>query len=94
MTEEPSITYEFEETVVLKQGGKLITKFCPKCGHTVDMLSPDVLSLVVGITEREIFRLIENGSIHFVELGRIVGCLSCLKRLVGTLILLSRIDRK
>ena len=94
MTEEPSIVYEFEETVFLKQGGKLITEFCPHCSDTVVLLSPDVLSLVSGITEREIFRLIEKGSIHFVELGRIVGCLSCLTRLVGTSILLSRIDRK
>ena len=89
MTQRPDITLEFEETVVLKQGGKLLTDFCPQCGETVDMLSPDVLSLVSGISEREIFRLVENDTIHFVESGRIVACLSCLQRKVGATILLT-----
>ena len=83
MTQRPDITLEFEETVVLKQGGKLLTDFCPQCGETVDMLSPDVLSLVSGISEREIFRFVENATIYFVESGRIVACLSCLQRKAG-----------
>ena len=84
MTQRPDITLEFEETVVLKQGGKLVREFCPQCSETVDMLSPDVLSLVSGISEREIFRLVETGTIYFVEAGRIVACLSCLHRKAGT----------
>ena len=44
------------------------------------MLSPDVLSLVTGTSERRIFQLVESNMIHFVESGRIVGCLSCLKK--------------
>jgi hypothetical protein len=89
MTQRPDITLEFEETVVLKQGGKLLTEFCPQCSEAVDLLSPDVLSLVSGVSEREIFRLIENNTIHFVESGRIVACLSCLHREVGTATLLT-----
>jgi hypothetical protein len=87
MTQRPDITLEFEETVVLKQGGKLLTDFCPRCGETVDLLSPDVLSLVTGISEREIFRLVEDAKIYFVESGRIVACLSCLQRKAGIAIL-------
>ena len=89
MTQRPDITLEFEETVVLKQGGKLMTGVCPQCGETVDLLSPDVLSLVSGVSEREIFRLIENNTIHFVESGRIVACLSCLQREVRTATLIA-----
>ena len=89
MTQRPDITLEFEETVVLKQGGKLMAGVCPQCGETVDMLSPDVLSLVSGMSEREIFRLVENATIYFVESGRIVACLSCLERMARTAISLT-----
>jgi hypothetical protein len=74
MTQKPEITFEIEETVVLKQGGDLITEYCPRCREMVDMISPDVLSLVNGVSEREIFRLVEIGEIHFTELGRMVVC--------------------
>jgi hypothetical protein len=80
MTQKPEITLEFEETVVLKQGGKLMTEYCPQCQEMVDMLSPDVLSLVTGISEREIFQLVEDDTIHFVESGRILACLLCLQK--------------
>jgi hypothetical protein len=89
MTQGPEMTFEFEETVVLKQGGKLLTEFCPRCTETVALLSPDVLSLVSGISERDIFRLVENDTIHFVESVRIVACLSCLRRTVGGTTLLA-----
>ena len=46
------------------------------------MVSPDVLSLGTGAREREIFRLMEIGKIHFNELGRMVACPSCYRRLL------------
>jgi hypothetical protein len=84
MTRRPEITLEFEETVVLKQGGKLLTDFCPRCGEIVDLLSPDVISLMTGMSERHIFQMVENSLIHFVESGRVVACLSCLKNACPT----------
>lgn len=83
MTQKAEITFEVEETIVLKQGGKLQRDLCPRCGITVDMLSPDVLSLVSGATEREIFRLVETDAIYFVETGRLVACPSCFRKIVG-----------
>lgn len=44
------------------------------------MLSPPVLSVVTGSTEREIFRLVEAGLIHFVEAKRIYACPDCCGR--------------
>ena len=82
MMQKPEITFEVEETVVLKQGGKLLTGFCPRCSEMVAMLSPDVLSLVTGISEREIFQFVENDVIHFIESDGIVACPSCLQRTV------------
>jgi hypothetical protein len=77
MTLKAEITLEIEETVVLKQGGNFVTEYCPRCQQTVDMVSPGVLSLIAGVSEREIFRLIESGAIHFFETSRLVACLSC-----------------
>lgn len=83
MTQQAQITFEVEETTVLRQGGKLITEFCPRCAKAVEMLSPDVLSLITGASEREIFRLVEGGMIHFAENDRLVVCPTCFKSLIG-----------
>lgn len=82
MTQRAEFTFEIEETVVLKQGGFLINEYCPRCMEKVDMLSPEVLALTNGASEREIFRLMEAGAIHFVEAARVVACPSCYRHLL------------
>jgi len=82
MTQKAEITFEVEETVVLKQGGKIMTEYCPRCCETVDMVSPDILALLGGTSEREIFRLVEGGFIQFIEKGRIYACPGCLSKMV------------
>jgi hypothetical protein len=77
MTQKAEITFEVEETVVLKQGGKIVAANCPRCLRIVDMVSPDILALISGSTERDIFRLMESGIVHFEESGRVVVCPSC-----------------
>jgi hypothetical protein len=83
MTQKAELTFEIEETVVLKQSGYLMTEYCPRCQEMVEMVSPDVLSLVNGVSEREIFRLVEIGEIHFIELGRMVVCPGCYRRMMA-----------
>ena len=83
MTSRPQITFEIEETIALKQGGKLRTQHCPRCCEMVEMVSPDVLSLISGEREREIFRLLETGTVHFDETDRLVVCPGCYKRSVA-----------
>lgn len=83
MSQKAQIKLEVEETVVLKQGGKILRDDCPKCGQNVDLVSPDVLALVLGASEREIFRLVESGAIHFVEAERLVVCPDCYHRATG-----------
>src|SRR5262249_47168124 len=82
MAQKTEITFEVEETVTLKQGGKIATQFCPRCEEVVEMVSPDVLSLATGSSEREIFRLIETGAIHFTEGERLVVCPGCYHKLI------------
>jgi hypothetical protein len=82
MAKKTEITFEVEETFILKQGGKIVTEFCSGCGADVDFVSPDILRMATGTSEREIFRLIETGAIHFVEAERLVVCPGCYNRLL------------
>lgn len=77
MKQNAAVTFELEETIVLKQGGKAVVDFCPRCKAYLEMISPDVLALMAACSEREIFRLIEAGRIHFIEPDRVLVCVSC-----------------
>ena len=79
MTERTSITFEFEETVVFKKPAALSTGFCPRCENAVEMISPQFFASVTGISEREIFRMIEAGLLFSVETDVLQVCLSCLE---------------
>lgn len=79
MGQKTEFTFEVEETITLKQGGKLVTEFCPKCGEMTEMVAPEVIALATRITEREIFRLIENGQVYFIENDRVYACTRCIQ---------------
>ena len=55
---------------------------CGQCGKEVEWLPAAAAALVLGITEREIFRLAERGSIHFAEseAGSMLVCIGSLER--------------
>ena len=77
MGQKTEFTFELEETYTLKQGGKIVPGYCPKCEIEVEMVSPDVLALAVGASEREIFRLVEAGKVYFQESDRLIVCPIC-----------------
>ena len=81
MRQRAEITFETAETVVVRNSGKFLLGFCPLCGDEVYMFPPETLAPMTGSSEREIFRLLETGNIHFVEAQRIYACLSCYKNL-------------
>ena len=82
MKQKAAVTFEKEETLVIRQSAYLKTDFCPTCNEVVDMLAPEVLAQIAKSTEREIFRLIESGVLPFVERKRIYACLQCYRRVV------------
>jgi len=82
MKQRTEITFEVEETVLSKPG-KLFRGYCPRCESVTGMASPEVLALLTGSSEREIFRLVEAQKIHFIEADRIFGCVSCYRRSLG-----------
>jgi len=76
------IIFEQEETVILRQSSGHFIDFCPNCIETVELLTPEIMAAIAGTTEREIFRLIERGTIYFLERERIFGCPNCYKNSV------------
>ena len=80
MTERASITFEIEETVVFRKPAALSIGFCPNCSGVVEMISPQIFASISGLSERDIFRLIEAGVLHFVESDVLRVCLICLEK--------------
>jgi hypothetical protein len=67
------VTFETEESVSVKVRGGF-TGYCERCNAVVDMVPTEAAALLTGLSEREIFRLIETGEIHFVEAERVFVC--------------------
>ena len=78
MKQKMEITFEVEETIILRQVAKTLTVFCPQCEALVEMLTPQLAAAVSKTTIREIFRLIESGRLHFTETDEIRVCLNSL----------------
>lgn len=74
MKQKTEITFEVEETIILRQGEHKLKAFCPQCQALVEMITPPIAAALSGLSEREVFRLIENGRLHFVEAERIFVC--------------------
>lgn len=78
MNQRAEIVFEKEETILLRQSAATRNDFCPICQAATVMATPEALTLMFGVTEREIFRLIESGEIHFYEGPKIYVCLNSL----------------
>ncbi|HEX8267703.1 MAG TPA: hypothetical protein VF596_20050 [Pyrinomonadaceae bacterium] len=65
--EKTMITVETFRRTVARLPRKEIFAFCDGCCRTVSMLAPDEAGRFRQTTMREIFRLIEQGELHFLE---------------------------
>ena len=74
MKQKTEITLEVEETIILRQSEKTLMDFCPQCQALVEMTTPQTAAALFNLSEREIFRLIESGRLHFTEAERIFVC--------------------
>ena len=85
MKQKKQIVIEEEETVVLRGGETSTAAYCPFCGESVVMATPWIAANLNGSTEREVFRMVERGTIYVTEGDRILMCLRCVGRVsVGT----------
>ena len=80
MKQRAQITFEQRETVILKQSDSHVLEVCPTCEAEMLFVTPEILTAMTGVSEREIFRLIEAGAIEFVERNRTYACSECYRR--------------
>ena len=80
MKQKAEITFEERETVILRQSDSCLKEFCPRCQAIVRLMTVEILAMLSGSTEREIFRLLEAGRIHFVEARRLYACPGCYQK--------------
>jgi|SRR6478672_3224917 hypothetical protein len=79
MKQRAKIVFEKEETLILRKSSELIDSFCPMCGAVVIMATPEAVSLISQIGEREIFRKIDSGEVHFIEGPKVYVCLNSME---------------
>ena len=77
MKRKAEITVEEQETVILRQSDGFLMDYCPRCQTTVRFLTPEILAILIKVSEREVFRLIEADRINCVETTRIYVCPGC-----------------
>jgi|GEM_PF-1727972 len=61
------ITIETHQQTLIRSNGKIFVAWCEACGAETLMLMPEQSAIVCSTTQREIFRSIENGELHFIE---------------------------
>lgn len=83
MQETTEIEFEFSETIAYSRPDERLESFCPECNAWVEMAAPHVAAILTHTTEREIYRLIESGHVHFVESGRVLVCVQSLGKSKG-----------
>lgn len=80
MTQKTEIEFELNETVAYSRRGERLDAFCPRCEKSVEMATPQIAAILTQSTEREVFRQIESGEVHFIETDRVLVCLNSLKK--------------
>jgi hypothetical protein len=78
MKHQTEIEIELSETIAYSHRNERFETFCPECKSVVEMSTPQVAAILTRSTEREIYRLVETGKIHFVETDRVLICLKSL----------------
>jgi len=80
MKKKTAITFELEETVTLRQQKVTLRVYCKLCQGITEMSPPWVLAAILGLSEREVFRLVERSVMGCVEEPRFLVCTRCVER--------------
>ncbi len=67
MTMAKTITIETHRQIWIRSRRKTCVVWCAACGIVTLMLPPEQAAIKSGATQREIFRQIESGELHFIE---------------------------
>lgn len=74
-------TVEQSQVLVVPQLNK-DSRWCAGCARDARMVSPEFAAMTMETTERELYRLIEAGQIHFSETraGEVLVCMDSLSQ--------------
>lgn len=79
MKHKTEIEIELSETIAYSRRSESFENYCPECKSLVEMATPQVAAILTHTSEREIYRLVETGEVHFVETDRVMVCMKSLK---------------
>ena len=69
--------------VTIRGASKEFTTWCKECGKVVRMLPPEEVAAIAQVSSRAIYRAIEAGELHFVELPTLFICCDSLQALLN-----------
>jgi hypothetical protein len=74
------ITIQQRERITISGSHPLTSAWCIECGAEVPMATGEQSALLAGLTSREIYRRVEEASLHFTETpdGQLFICLNSL----------------
>ena len=79
MKQKTEIEFDLSETITYVDRREKVEAHCSNCATKVEMVAPPVAAVIARITEREIYRMLETGKVHFIETDRVFICLNSLR---------------
>ncbi len=70
------ITIETHSVTIIRTNGKPLSAFCERCQTNVTTFAPEQIAAFLRLTEAEVFRRVETGELHLIEMRR-GGALVC-----------------
>jgi len=77
------IVVEIDERIAVTNTEQQFEAYCSGCKTMTEMATPKTAGVLTGISEREVFRLIEAKEIHFHENDRVLVCVASVRKLKG-----------
>jgi hypothetical protein len=70
------ITIETRQQILIRSRRQTLVAWCEACSMNTLMIVPEQAAAICRITERQVFRQIENGELHFIETpnGKLFVC--------------------
>jgi hypothetical protein len=80
------IIIERDDVIVFRRREQIEMRGCDVCGTEVEMWPPEMAAIASGVGTREIYRLIDQGQLHFAEnaVGLLLLCSQSLKQVFPT----------
>jgi len=77
------IEIEFNETFAYVNRVEKVEVYCPMCEEKIEFVAPQIAAVTLNTTEREIYRLVESGRVHFLETSGVLVCMKSIREIEG-----------